>query len=106
MRHGRRGLALATLGVALLAVLGGARVGRAQTPQPLSFSRPSVPAKFEKLDSRLRTVAASRQDDGLMAARATARAQALQPTSRGLIVIVEPAAGAGAAEDAVEAAGG
>ena len=41
-----------------------------------------------------------------MPARAVARAQEIEPTSRGVVVIVEPSAGVGAAEDAVTAAGG
>src|SRR5690242_4309736 len=94
-------------GIACLgALLGLAQVGGAQSTRTPSFARPEAPAALQKLDSRLRAVAVSRADDGLTAARATARAQEIEPTSRGVIVIVEPSAGVGAAEDAIQAAGG
>ena len=102
----RRGLVgLAVLTAVFVGALGRAPGGGAQSPA-LSLSRPDVPSRLEKLDSRLRAVATTRAIDGLMPARAVARAQEIEPTSRGVVVIVEPSGSAGAAEDAVTAAGG
>src|SRR5437868_5242354 len=94
-RRARR-LAGAAIVLALLGALAGARVSAAPTPGA-RLARPIVPARFSKLDARLRAVAASRARDGLMAARATARAVSIEPTSEGVVVIVEPSAGMAAA---------
>jgi subtilase family protein/WD40 repeat protein/hemolysin type calcium-binding protein len=86
----------ATLGVAVLATLGGARVG-AQPSVGVALHAPPVPARLAKLDARLQSIALG---------RTTALAEQLTRTDDGVVVIVEPAAGVTHAEDAVRAAGG
>jgi subtilase family protein/hemolysin type calcium-binding protein/uncharacterized protein DUF11/WD40 repeat protein len=95
----------ATLGCTLLAFAGGAKLS-AQPGRSVEFSRPAVPARLAKLDARLQNVALVRERRGAPAAREAARDEAVTPTSRGVVVIVEAKADVATAANAVRAAGG
>jgi Ca2+-binding RTX toxin-like protein len=96
---------LATLGLGLLAVLlvAGVEARPSPTWHP---SRDDIPARFDKLDSRLRAVAEAREAHGVTVARTEAAAQSVTATTSGVTVIVEPQGSMAAAERAIGDAGG